>query len=284
MTRPSMVLEEVEQTQDGRWTPVRSWGVDELGAPHHKGSATSERAPVLPPASPVPPPSSPSSLRAQLASIFLPLGYPASVRAGYMEYQLWDLVQGLTSYLRSNLAIKELLAGLGVGDVAATASAGALGWIMLNGASMLGGLLFTWRHAAEFGNDIRQWRLFADVINDIGLTLNMLAPLFGKEYFLYIAAAGSVCTAMCGVAAGATKPAISQVRVAQHMVWHAVVHTPPNLTLFVPYPSICNTPNTPLHAQHPHPSTPTHYPDPSSLPGATTLPTSAPRRGRRRQR
>ena len=27
---------------------------------------------------------------------------------------------------------------------------------------------------------VRQWRLFADVINDVGLTLNMLAPLFGK--------------------------------------------------------------------------------------------------------
>ena len=155
-------------------------------------------------------PSFPSRLRRELANVFLPVGFPKSVEDGYLEYQLWDLVQGLTSYLRSNLAIKELLAGLGVGDVAATASAGALGWIMLNGASMLGGLAFTWWSAREFGFHVRQWRLFADVINDVGLTLNMLAPLAGKDWFLLVAALGSVCTAMCGVAAGATKPSISQ--------------------------------------------------------------------------
>ena len=145
----------------------------------------------------------------RFARVFLPENYPRSVREGYLEYQLWDLLQGLTSYLRANLAIKELLTGLGVGNVAATASAGALGWIMLNGASMLGGLAFTWAFASAFCNDVRQWRLFADVINDVGLTLNMLAPLFGERYFLLIAGCGSVCTSMCGVAAGATKAAVS---------------------------------------------------------------------------
>jgi len=150
------------------------------------------------------------SISLSLKSAFLPVGYPASVREGYLEYQIWDLIQGLTSYLRSNLAIKEILSGLGVGDVAATASAGALGWIMLSGASMIGGLLFAWLCAPAFCKNVRQWRLFADVINDVGLTLNMLAPLAGKRYFLIVAGAGSVCTSMCGVAAGATKAAISQ--------------------------------------------------------------------------
>ena len=57
---------------------------------------------------------------------FLPAGYPASVAEGYGAYQAWDVVQGLSSYVRANLAYKATLEGLGVGDVEASAMAGAL--------------------------------------------------------------------------------------------------------------------------------------------------------------
>lgn len=39
--------------------------------------------------------------------------------------------------------------------------------------------------------------------------MNLLAPLTGP-FFLLVACLGSICTAMCGVAAGATKVAITQ--------------------------------------------------------------------------
>lgn len=55
---------------------------------------------------------------------------------------------------------------------------------------------------------MRSWRLFADVINDVGLTLEMLAPLAG-EHFLVVACVGNVCKALCGVAAGGTRATIT---------------------------------------------------------------------------
>lgn len=154
--------------------------------------------------------SSEKSLTSVLKNTFLPVGYPHTVREGYMKYQIFDLIQGLCSYLRGQLAIQRMLQGFGVGDVTASAFSGAMGWIVRDGASMLGSLVFSASCATNFGTNVRQWRLFADVVNDVGLTLNMIAPIFGKEWFLPLVCAGSICTAMCGVAAGATKAKISQ--------------------------------------------------------------------------
>ena len=145
-----------------------------------------------------------------LRTLFLPAGYPSSVRKGYLEYQIWDVVQGMCSYLRGNLATRSTLIALGVGDVEASATSGALTRVWRDAASMIGSLLFTYLFANAFGRNIRQWRLFADVINDIGLTLAFVAPMFGKDFFLPVTIVAGLCTSACGISAGATKAAISQ--------------------------------------------------------------------------
>ena len=138
--------------------------------------------------------SSSSSITSILSHTFLPAGYPHTVREGYIQYQFFDLIQGLCSYLRGQLAIQRMLEGFGVGDVTASAFSGALGWIVRDGASMMGSLVFSASFATSFGKNVRQWRLFADVVNDVGLTLNMMAPVFGKQWFLPLVCAGSICT------------------------------------------------------------------------------------------
>jgi hypothetical protein len=145
-----------------------------------------------------------------LSSLFLPNGYPDSVREGYATYQTWSLVQGLANYLRGALAMKELLRGMGVGNAEATATAGAVGWIVRDGTGMAGSLLFSWWAAPDFDRNIRQWKMFADLVNNVGLTLNMLAPLLGRDGFLLATVGGSLFTSMCGVAGGATRASISQ--------------------------------------------------------------------------
>eukprot|EP00949_MAST-11_sp_MAST-11-sp1_P001921 g1921.t1 len=142
-----------------------------------------------------------------LRRTFLPVRTP---RDGYIEYQICDLIQGLSSYLRSQLAIEATLEGLGVGSAERTVTSGALAWILRDGAALAGGLIFCSLAAHDFGRHTRQWRLFADVINDVGLTLQMVAPMFGARYFAYISASSAICTAMCGASAGATKAQISQ--------------------------------------------------------------------------
>lgn len=83
----------------------------------------------------------------------------------------------------------------------------------LTGASMIGGLLFTSAASANFGVNIKTWRLFADASNDIGLALEMLAPLPAFRQggrFLRLICLASVFKAACGVAAGATAAAITE--------------------------------------------------------------------------
>jgi hypothetical protein len=74
---------------------------------------------------------------------------------------------------------------------------------------MAGSLLFTYLYSDDFGYDVRQWRLFADVANDLGLTLHFLAPLFGRDWFVAVTCVASLLTTMCGISAGATKAYIS---------------------------------------------------------------------------
>lgn len=45
--------------------------------------------------------------------LFLPLGYPQSVRPEYMSYQMYDSLQGLCSYLRGVVSTSALLTAAG---------------------------------------------------------------------------------------------------------------------------------------------------------------------------
>lgn len=150
----------------------------------------------------------------------------------------------MCSYLRGILATQAVLEGVGVGegtnggasfrsrphpDVApesATPLAAAVQWVVRDGAGMLGGLAFSTWGGSRFDANARRWRLFADVINDVGLLLDMVSPLV-PSCFLATVCVASVCKvcaarwhlaftvaltleqSFCGVAAGATRAAIT---------------------------------------------------------------------------
>eukprot|EP00899_Mesostigma_viride_P010360 jgi/Mesvir1/19325/Mv10387-RA.1 len=148
-------------------------------------------------------------LRKIATTSFLPVGYPDSVAKEYLTYQVWDTLQALTSYLRGILTVKALLEASGVGSAGASALAAAISWILRDGFGMLGSLLFSYGVAASFDHEIKTWRLFADYINDVGMTLEMVAPFFPANLFLLLTSLASACKACCGVAAGATKASIT---------------------------------------------------------------------------
>lgn len=50
-------------------------------------------------------------------SLFLPVGYPSSVTPDYLEFQIWDTIQAVCSYLRGMLCTHAVLTGMGVGEV-----------------------------------------------------------------------------------------------------------------------------------------------------------------------
>ncbi len=52
--------------------------------------------------------------------------------------------------------------------------------------------------------------MFADVINDVALTLDMLAPHVGSDWRLWILCLSTIGKTLCGMSAGATKGRITQ--------------------------------------------------------------------------
>jgi Vitamin B6 photo-protection and homoeostasis len=142
-----------------------------------------------------------------LQDLFLPIGYPASVNDGYLEYQIYDSLQGLSSYLRGVLCSASVLQAAGVGSSKATALSAAMTWALKDGVSMLGGLVFSYTTSPLFDSYVKEFRLFADLINDVGLALDMLAPYFSS--LLLVSSLAGLCKALCSLSAGATKSSIT---------------------------------------------------------------------------
>jgi hypothetical protein len=101
------------------------------------------------------------------------------------------------------LATQNVLAAMGVGDATATALSAAQNYLVRDFAGMMTVLGFTSVCAHSFGPETKRWRIFADVILDVGITMEVLAVHLPKSWFLVILCLANACKAMCGVAAGA---------------------------------------------------------------------------------
>jgi len=153
--------------------------------------------------------------------LFLPIGYPNSVAEGYLEYQFYDSLQGLCSYLRGVVSTSAVLSATGVGNQHATAMSAAMTWAVRDGLSMIGGLLFSYIASPYFDSYVKEFRLLADISNDVGLTLDMALPwllrqrwttslhILNSNYlpssYLVLTSTSMLCKVVCGMAAGATK-------------------------------------------------------------------------------
>lgn len=74
---------------------------------------------------------------------------------------------------------------------------------------MIGGLLFSYVASPHFDAHVKEFRLLADVLNDIGLTLDMALPLLMSYDFIFIASPylvltsiSTLCKVACGISAG----------------------------------------------------------------------------------
>ena len=74
---------------------------------------------------------------------------------------------------------------------------------------MIGGLLFSYVASPHFDAHVKEFRLLADVLNDVGLTLDMALPLLmsyelswlGSPY-LVLTSCSTLCKVACGICAG----------------------------------------------------------------------------------
>lgn len=123
-------------------------------------------------------------IQAGLRSTFLPAGFPHSTPKGYLAYSCWSWIQDLSTQLRGVLATQRILEGVGVGREGATALSALLNFLVRDGCGMAANLLFTAVASSSFSSDVKRWRIFADVMVDIGITLEVAATMVPPAFFL----------------------------------------------------------------------------------------------------
>ncbi|XP_006872001.1 PREDICTED: UPF0420 protein C16orf58 homolog [Chrysochloris asiatica] len=143
-----------------------------------------------------------------LLAVFLPQGFPDSVSPDYLPYQLWDSVQAFASSLSGALATQAVLLGLGVGNAKASVSAATATWLVKDSTGMLGRIVFAWWKGSKLDCNAKQWRLFADVLNDGAMFLEIMAPL-APAYFTMTVCISNLAKCIVGVAGGATRAALT---------------------------------------------------------------------------
>jgi hypothetical protein len=149
------------------------------------------------------------SIKSILLSTFLPAGYPNSVRPEYLSYQAWDSIQCISSSIRNVMTSKGLLQKAGVGSAEASALSAAIIFSCNDGIGMIGSLLFAYCYSNNFEVYVKEWRLFADVLNNVGLSLDLIIPLLPSSYYILFTSLSTLSKACCGLIAGATKARIS---------------------------------------------------------------------------
>ncbi|CAH2037858.1 unnamed protein product [Thlaspi arvense] len=140
---------------------------------------------------------------------YLRLGFPGSVTPDYVGFQLWDTLQGLSTYIKMMLSTQALLSAIGVGEKSATVIGATFQWFLRDFTGMLGGILFTFYQGSNLDSNAKMWRLVADLMNDIGMLMDLLSPLFPSA-FIIVVCLGSLSRSFTGVASGATRAALTQ--------------------------------------------------------------------------
>ncbi|KAJ3336554.1 hypothetical protein HDU93_002618 [Gonapodya sp. JEL0774] len=140
---------------------------------------------------------------------FLPDGFPHSVTPDYLPYQICDSVQAFASAITGLLATRAVLKGSGVGDTSATATGALVTWVVKDGTGMLGKILFAWKVNTRLDSDAKTWRFVADILNDTAILIDLLSSHLPRHLFPLLVALSTLLRAVCGVAAGASKSAIT---------------------------------------------------------------------------
>ncbi|XP_059011173.1 RUS family member 1 isoform X2 [Mustela nigripes] len=143
-----------------------------------------------------------------LSTVFLPQGFPDSVSPDYLPYQLWDSVQAFASSLAGSLATHAVLLGIGVGNAEASVSAATATWLVKDSAGMLGRIIFAWWKGTKLDCNAKQWRLFADILNDVAMFLEIMAPIY-PMFFTMIVCTSNLAKCIVSVAGGATRAALT---------------------------------------------------------------------------
>jgi len=101
--------------------------------------------------------------------MFLPEGFPDSVSADYLEYQIWDTLQGFLGYLRNIILSMAYLKGMGIGtqNIESTLIGAMYITIVRDTTSVVAGLasgmpILTKRFSDK--KNLKKWRMVSEIL------------------------------------------------------------------------------------------------------------------------
>ncbi|KAH8821217.1 vitamin B6 photo-protection and homoeostasis-domain-containing protein [Xylogone sp. PMI_703] len=150
-----------------------------------------------------------NSYAKSVSDAFLPAGYPQSVTADYLEYQIYDSLQAFSSSIAGMLSSRAVLEGIGVGDQYATPTTALLLSVLQESMGRIATILFAHKLGTALEPECKMYRLTADIFNDSAMILDCLSPALPKPLRVGLLSLSSVLRALCGVAAGSSKASLS---------------------------------------------------------------------------
>jgi hypothetical protein len=150
-----------------------------------------------------------ASLLMRLMDVFLPAGYPLSVTADYTSYQIYDTLQAFASTIAGLLASRAVFVGMGVGSEDASLVTTMLLYIAQETIGRLATILFAHHFSQRIEAEVKFYRFFADIVNDLAFVLDCLSPglpVVGRVCTLCVS---NACRAVCGVSGGSSKAILS---------------------------------------------------------------------------
>ena len=75
-------------------------------------------------------------------------------------------------------------------------------------SGMIGSIVFAYYQSSSLDAHCKQWRLFADILNDLAMTMAIISPLFSPFTFVMLSCLSSLFHALVGVAGSTTRAAL----------------------------------------------------------------------------
>ncbi|KAI1873733.1 uncharacterized protein JN550_003002 [Neoarthrinium moseri] len=157
----------------------------------------------------IPPKKTTGSYAKGLLDVFLPAGYPHTVTADYMPYQIYDSLQAFSSSIAGLMSNRAVLQGFGVGKAGSSATGAVLLSVLQETTGRLATILFAHRFGQAIEPECKYYRFLADILNDSALLLDVLTPSLPQGPKILALCAAGVLRSLCGVAAGAAKASLS---------------------------------------------------------------------------
>lgn len=145
------------------------------------------------------------------SEVFLPTGYPSSVKSDYINYQIYDSLQAFFSSIASLFANRAVLSAVGVGDESATSTSALFMKIVQETIGRLGTIIFAWKFGSYLEPECKKYRFLADIVNDSAMVFDCFSPFFpfNKTLTVSLLCMSGLLRAICGVMAGGSRAALT---------------------------------------------------------------------------